>query len=725
LTLTLAPTTSITHGTAENVTVNIAVTAQSGTAKGDVSLIAKFGDGTTQAFNEFTLAANGSFSGKTESLPGGKSYQVIAHYSGDGTNAPSDSAPVTVSVNPENSQTFIVVPLYDIQTGKLISGNASTVPYGSAYRIRMYVTNSSAVATASGPPNPICEQVNQVTCPTGSISLTANGASVDGANGVYPLNNAGYTRDINPTLVGGTYPLLAQYGGDASYNANNSAVDSLSVTKAITTTTFTGVDTTVFVGSEGGFSTNTTAISLGAAPTGQVNLYVDGSLVVPTSFNSTGQSGSSTGQASLQAGNSVTFPAGTPSGPHTVIATYVGDGNYASSSTTSATFTLVNETSMTLSVDNTSVVYGGNITLTAVVTTSVKTPAISKGGMVFADQGGGRFPGTVTYNVLTDHNGNTELQATLVMAPQYSGGIIAYYGGDANFGGASSNLVIVNVTVPDFSVSAAQSGMTITAGQAASTTTITVTPTTSLSSPVQLQIAYPLQGIACSVSPSQVQLSGGNSVTATLSCSVPAPSASPTTTWASPWWEWPKFGANDRWWRAGLVLGGLAMLLWVLPVRLRMRRLAYVSLLLCIVSFAVGCGGGGGTGGGGGGTIRTSTTTALSVTSTKVQSGANLMATVKVTGQDTPSGQVTLGVVNLSYSVSTATLANGQAQYSYYLGSPGGYQMVAQYGGDATNLPSQTNTPLAVVQTGVAGPIMVNATTGPLTRPVGVTLTVQ
>jgi hypothetical protein len=174
-----------------------------------------------------------------------------------------------------------------------------------------------------------------------------------------------------------------------------------------------------------------------------------------------------------------------------------------------------------------------------------------------------------------------------------------------------------------------------------------------------------------------------------------------------------------------LVLGGLAMLLWVLPVRLRMRRLAYVSLLLCIVSFAVGCGGGGGTGGGGGGTIRTSTTTALSVTSTKVQSGANLMATVKVTGQDTPSGQVTLGVVNLSYSVSTATLANGQAQYSYYLGSPGGYHMVAQYGGDATNLPSQTNTPLAVVQTGVAGPIMVNATTGPLTRPVGVTLTVQ
>jgi hypothetical protein len=101
------------------------------------------------------------------------------------------------------------------------------------------------------------------------------------------------------------------------------------------------------------------------------------------------------------------------------------------------------------------------------------------------------------------------------------------------------------------------------------------------------------------------------------------------------------------------------------------------------------------------------------------------MAIVKVAGQNTPTGQVTLVVVNVSYSLSTNTLTNGQAQFSYYLGSPGEYEMLAQYGGDATNLPSQTNTPLAVVQTGVAGPIVVNATTGPLTRPVSVTLTVQ
>ncbi len=40
-TLALSPTTGITHGTDENVAVNITVTPKSGTATGDVSLIAK------------------------------------------------------------------------------------------------------------------------------------------------------------------------------------------------------------------------------------------------------------------------------------------------------------------------------------------------------------------------------------------------------------------------------------------------------------------------------------------------------------------------------------------------------------------------------------------------------------------------------------------------------------------------------------------------------------
>jgi Bacterial Ig-like domain (group 3) len=138
--------TGITHGTAENVTVNVTVTPTSGTATGDVSLIAKFADGTTQGLDQFTLNSSGKIvSATTNSLPGGTAYTVTAHYAGDGTNAPSDSSPVTVTVAKESSQTFIVIPT-------ATSGNVTSVTYGDNYIIRMYVADKNAVASPTGRP---------------------------------------------------------------------------------------------------------------------------------------------------------------------------------------------------------------------------------------------------------------------------------------------------------------------------------------------------------------------------------------------------------------------------------------------------------------------------------------------------------------------------------------------------------------------------------------------
>src|SRR6266850_3857772 len=176
-TLTLSPTTGITHGTGENVTVGVTVKANTGTGvpAGDVSLIAAFPDGTTQGFDHFTLTGGAISGTNTQSLPGG-TYNVVAHYAGDGTNAPSDSSPVSVTVGQEGSQTFIVVPAF----GMPINGNASSLVYGSSYIIRMYVTNSGAAPNPSGPPSPLCAGVNQTTCPTGTVTLTDNGTPLDG-----------------------------------------------------------------------------------------------------------------------------------------------------------------------------------------------------------------------------------------------------------------------------------------------------------------------------------------------------------------------------------------------------------------------------------------------------------------------------------------------------------------------------------------------------------------
>src|SRR6266704_53376 len=233
-TLTLSPTTGITHGTGENVTVGITVKPNSGTGvpAGDVSLIATFADGTTQGFDHFTLTSGAVSGATTQNLPGG-TYAVSAHYAGDGTNAPSDSSPVSVTVGQEGSQTFIVVPQFDPQTGNLINGNASSVVYGSSYIIRMYVTNSSATANPTGPPSPLCASLNQMTCPTGTVTLTDNVTPVD--QGTFQLNNAGYTRDLHPsvtTFTGGTHQLTASYGGDNSYSKGVSAIDSITITPA-------------------------------------------------------------------------------------------------------------------------------------------------------------------------------------------------------------------------------------------------------------------------------------------------------------------------------------------------------------------------------------------------------------------------------------------------------------------------------------------------------------
>jgi hypothetical protein len=101
------------------------------------------------------------------------------------------------------------------------------------------------------------------------------------------------------------------------------------------------------------------------------------------------------------------------------------------------------------------------------------------------------------------------------------------------------------------------------------------------------------------------------------------------------------------------------------------------------------------------------------------------MATIQVNGSHSPAGMVSLGVVGLSYSFNSTTLINGQAQFSYYLGAPGGYQMTASYSGDARNLASQIHTPLAVVQTGPVGNVMITASSGNTTHQTSVMLTVQ
>jgi hypothetical protein len=728
-TLTLSPTSGITHGTTENITVNVTVTPKTGTATGDVSLIATLAGpngSTTQGLDQFTLNSSGKVvNGATNSLPGGTDYQIYAHYSGDGTNAPSDSAPLNVTVAKEPSQSFIVIPTFD-SSGKQTNGNATSVPYGSNYLIRMYVTDKNAVGSPTGPPSPACYQENQLTCPSGTVTLTDNGNALGtggGGAGIYSLNNAGYTRNLTPNLTGGAHTLVATYSGDNSYQKSVSATTTLTVAPA-TMQLLLIVPTNALSGFPVSITLTGTTSAVGDAPMGTLSLYDGSTLLFAISgaqlggYGGTGSGSGPTATAGFGIDTGITL---STHGPHSLRLTYSGDPNYLAAPTSPQTINVVYPTSMTMQSSATSVTYGTSVTLTAILTTTQTGPLVT--GQIAFTSIDGQQTIVAASSTQTVINGYAALQATATVTLQSSDLFTASYAGDTNYAAASATAPYITVNAPNFNVATSQPGLAIIAGQSANLI-ITVTPSVAMNASLQLQIPSPVQGITCNVNPNQIPLSGGNSVTGTLTCSVIAPSSSTSSTQIFPW-TWPNLPPWNRWSKLSVLLAGLALALWLFPVRLRLRRIAYGSLILSTLSFA-GCGGGGGSssGGGGGGPDITPTTTTLSVTSTKVPSGSNLMATVQVNG-NSPTGQVSLGVVGESYSVNTNTLTTGKAQFSYYLGSPGGYLMTAQYTGDSRNLPSQLQTPLAVVQTGAAGSVTVNVSIGPTTKQVNVPLTVQ
>jgi subtilase family serine protease len=701
-TLSLSPTTGITHGQNENVAVTVNVKAITGTGipSGDVALLATLADGSTLGIDQFTLANGTIASTKTQNLPGG-TYKVYAHYAGDGTNAPSDSPSMQVTVGKEASQTFIVIPTFDSQ-GKQTSGNATPVQYGSNYIIRMYVANSAAVASTTGAPTSPCYTLNEVTCPTGSVALSANGLAIDG--GSFTLNNQGYTRDIAPTLTGGTYPLVAKYAGDSSYTASSSATDTFTVTPAPSTTNFNSSNFYTLVGQSLAVDVFAQVnVPGGVAPTGTFNFFDNGAPAVGTVSVSTGVSG-----GSIQAGIGAVL---NTVGKHSITATYSGDANYASSTTGSPMIVYGQyPISLAITTDSNNIVYGKSVNLTVMVTTNHSAPALA-GSLAFYNPFGGTI-GPVTTNTSTDGSGNQIIKASATYTPQQSGYVQAFYGGDTNYQD-NSNTVNISVIVPDFALSPVNGVSVIpVAGQSASGQ-ITITPQSTTPSTVMLSVSpVVISGYTISLAPQQVSLNGtasSASLSMTATVAVPANAIRAQERRGG----FIGFPRGD-WWGFSLGAGLSALLLLKASGKQKQPRLAFGALALCLLCLALGCGGGGGgvitPPGGGGSSPPGPTTIALTTSSAKVAAGAPLLITATVTSAKPLTGTITF------YNFGTALagafpVANGQAQTGQgYLNNPGVYQVTASYSGDAANLAS-TSAPLIQVLTGTL-PVTIQGNTG-------------
>ena len=498
---TLGPPATITHGQAIAVAAAVVPQTGPGTPTGTIALIADTGSSASnqQGAQQVFALSGGSLPAGTATtfLPGGTTYTVTAHYSGDSTFAPSDSSPATVTVNPEASKTQAAILTFNSTTGLLTNPNATSFTYGSLCILRSNVTNASGSLCA---PN----GNQQYGCPTGNVTLkdTFNGATNPIDAGSYSLNAEGYTEDQTIFLLGGQHSLVASYGGDPSYTAsNNSATpDVVTVTKAATTISLsTGTPTALLGGSataEVGVSTQVPLPAnapSGELPSGNVQFFLGSkpfvvsaaSVIYYRAFVSP-----DTGTAYLSA---ELITSALPLGNNTITAQFVGDSNYAQS-TVSNPVTISNQitTSTALTTSNPTIQRGANVTFTAVVTASQTGGPAPTGTVQFSSNG------TPFGNPVSLVNGQAQISTSSLPG----GGtltIAANYSGDTNYVSSFSQLqeavqLLATTTTTSSSSNSLPQGSSVTftaivtptqAGGPALTGTVTFTlnSTTTLGNP--------------------------------------------------------------------------------------------------------------------------------------------------------------------------------------------------------------------------------------------------
>lgn len=270
---------------------------------------------------QFTVPiTGGTGTANWNGLPGG-TYSVTARYGGDTSYAASTSAPIQVTITPENSITTLSVNDYNALTNSPVgTGN---IPYGS------FVVADAQIAGKNEPTNTQGQATGTVTFLNGTVQV-GSGAVGRGNQASWPANNAGYTA-----LAPGSYSLSADYSGDASFNPSSSAAVPFTVAKGITTVAASASPASIS-GTQSATVTVTfsTPENLGSIPAGRVTLTANGSMVGSISSFSQSVSGSGSAATWVLTGHASVYAGSLVAGTNVVNVGYSGDANYAPASTT-------------------------------------------------------------------------------------------------------------------------------------------------------------------------------------------------------------------------------------------------------------------------------------------------------------------------------------------------------------------------------------------------------
>ena len=270
----------------------------------------------------------------------------------------------------------------DVQTVALVGGSASVtisdLPVGSHAGAVFYEGTSSflasdvdpiatqvvnkagsSVALTVGPTTPVTGQPLSLTAtvsatapgagtPTGTVTFTVDGGVPDTValvNGVATLSGI--------TLIGGSHTIDVGYGGDASFNASTSSFDR-TIAAGGTTVTVTASPTTANFGQPITFTATVQSVPPATGdPKGTVEFVIDGNAPIV---------------AQLQSPASITVSS-LAAGQHTVVVNYIGNAQFAGSTTqlSGGVTVLPGEVTLTISSSPNPAVQGQPVTITVTV----------------------------------------------------------------------------------------------------------------------------------------------------------------------------------------------------------------------------------------------------------------------------------------------------------------------------------------------------------------------
>ena len=400
-----APSTA-TFGQAVTLTATVAPTSGGANPTGSVT----FTDNGTTTLGSSTLSTTNGVTTASilvTTLPVGPDSISASYGGGTGfvASASTTSAPVSVSMSPTT-------------LGLISAPNPSTFGQSVTFTATIFPT------TGSGE--------------TGTVTFLDNGNSI--GTGIVSNGQATFTTTA---LAVATHPITASYGGDGNFvHSSTTTGVSQVVNKAPTSLTLQSSLNPSTSGQSVTFTATVTPTT-GTGETGTVTFLDNG--------NSIGNGSVSAGQATL---TTTTLSAGS----HPITASYAGDGNFVSSSTTSTLNQVVNSgavaTTITLSSSVNPSTVGQTVSLTATV----------------APVGGGspNFTGTVTFSEGTTVVGMSPVTASglsTVSLPQLAGTsaigthtFTASYSGGGNYLGSTTTSPFSQVVAPPIFITSSDGG---------------------------------------------------------------------------------------------------------------------------------------------------------------------------------------------------------------------------------------------------------------------------